>query len=41
MPNWASTAYVFKGADENQAKDLYEKIDSLSKMTIKINKINE
>ena len=33
MPNWASTAYVFKGADENQAKDLYEKIDSLQKMT--------
>lgn len=33
MPNWASTNYVFKGADENQAKDLYEKIDSLQKMT--------
>ena len=33
MPNWASTAYVFKGADEKQAKDLYEKIDSLAKMT--------
>lgn len=32
MPNWASTAYLFKGADENQAKDLYEKIDSLAKM---------
>ena len=33
MPNWASATYVFKGADEKQAKDLYEKIDSLSKMT--------
>ena len=33
MPNWASTAYVFKGADEKQAQDLYNKIDSLSKMT--------
>ena len=33
MPNWASTSYVFKGADEKQAKDLYEKIDRLSKMT--------
>ena len=32
MPNWASTTYVFKGADEKQAKDLYDKIDSLSKM---------
>lgn len=32
MPNWASTAYVFKGADKNQEKDLYEKIDSLKKM---------
>ena len=32
MPNWASTSYVFKGADEKQAKDLYEKIDSLAKM---------
>ncbi len=32
MPNWASTNYVFKGADEKQAKDLYEKIDSLSQM---------
>ena len=32
MPNWASTNYVFKGASEKQAKDLYEKIDSLSKM---------
>ena len=32
MPNWASTNYVFKGADEKQAKDLYEKIDSLSRM---------
>ncbi len=33
MPNWASTSYAFKGADDKQAKDLYEKIDSLSKMT--------
>ena len=33
MPNWASTAYVFKAKDQEQAKDLYEKIDSLSKMT--------
>ena len=33
MPNWASASYVFKGADDKQAKDLYEKIDSLSKMT--------
>jgi len=33
MPNWASTSYVFKGADEKQAQDLYDKIDSLSKMT--------
>lgn len=33
MPNWASTSYVFKGADDKQAKDLYEKIDSLTKMT--------
>ena len=33
MPNWASTSYVFKGADEKQAQDLYNKIDSLSKMT--------
>ena len=32
MPNWASTAYVFKGADEKQAQDLYNKIDSLAKM---------
>ena len=32
MPNWASTAYVFKAKDQEQAKDLYEKIDSLSKM---------
>lgn len=32
MPNWASTSYVFKGADEKQAQDLYNKIDSLSKM---------
>ena len=32
MPNWASTSYVFKGADDKQAKDLYEKIDSLAKM---------
>ena len=32
MPNLASTSYVFKGADEKQAKDLYEKIDSLAKM---------
>lgn len=33
MPNWASTAYVFKAKDQEQAKDLYEKNDSLSKMT--------
>ena len=33
MPNWASTSYVFKAKDQEQAKDLYEKIDSLSKMT--------
>ena len=32
MPNWASTAYVFKAKDQEQAKDLYDKIDSLSKM---------
>ena len=32
MPNWASTEYCFKGTTE-QAKDLYEKIDSLTKMT--------
>ena len=32
MPNWASTSYAFKGADDKQAKDLYEKIDSLAKM---------
>ena len=32
MPNWASTAYVFKANDKEQAKDLYDKIDSLSKM---------
>lgn len=31
MPNWAITNYVFK-AKEEQAKDLYEKIDSLAKM---------
>lgn len=30
MPNWASTYYVFKGADEEQAKDLYQKIHSLA-----------
>ena len=33
MPNWASIAYVFKAKNQEQAKDLYEKIDSLSKMT--------
>lgn len=33
MPNWASTNYVFKAKDQEQAKDLYDKIDSLSKMT--------
>ena len=33
MPNWGSTAYVFKAKDQEQAKDLYDKIDSLSKMT--------
>lgn len=32
MPNWASTAYVFKAKDQEQAKDLYDKIDSLVKM---------
>lgn len=31
MPNWASTGYCFKGTTE-QAKDLYDKIDSLQKM---------
>ena len=33
MPNWASTAYLFKAKNQEQAKDLYEKIDSLSKVT--------
>ena len=33
MPNWASTNYVFKGASEEQAKDLYEKIETLNQMT--------
>ncbi len=33
MPNWASTSYEFKAKDQEQAKDLYEKIDSISKMT--------
>ena len=33
MPNWASTNYVFKAKDQEQAKDLHDKIDSLSKMT--------
>ena len=32
MPNWASTAYVFKAKDQEQAKDLYDKIDSIAKM---------
>lgn len=32
MPNWASTEYIFKAKDHEQAKDLYEKIDSLAKM---------
>jgi len=32
MPNWASTAYVLKAKDQEQAKDLYEKINSLAKM---------
>ena len=32
MPNWASTTYVFKAKDQKQAKDLYDKIDSLAKM---------
>lgn len=32
MPNWASTEYIFKAKDQEQAKDLYEKIDSLAKM---------
>lgn len=33
MPNWALTYYRFKGASKEQATDLYEKIDSLAKMT--------
>lgn len=32
MPNWATTCYTFKGADENQAKDLYQRIEALNKM---------
>ena len=32
MPNWASCAYVFKAKDQEQAKDLFDKIDSLAKM---------
>lgn len=32
MPNWASTAYVFKAKNQEQAKELYDKIDSLAKM---------
>lgn len=32
MPNWASTAYLFKTKDQEQAKELYDKIDSLTKM---------
>ena len=32
MPNWASCAYVFKAKDQKQAKDLFDKIDSLAKM---------
>ena len=32
MPNWASTAYVFKAKNQEQATDLYEKIDSLAEM---------
>ena len=32
MPNWAITNYKFKGADESQAKDLYQKIEALNKM---------
>ena len=32
MPNWASTCYVFKAKDQEQAKDMYDKIDSLAKM---------
>lgn len=32
MPNWASTAYVLKAKGQKQAKDLYDKIDSLAKM---------
>lgn len=32
MPNWASTTYIFKAKDQKQAKDLYDKIDSLAKM---------
>ncbi len=32
MPNWALTEYCFKGTTE-QAKDLYDKIDCLQKMS--------
>lgn len=32
MPNWASTNYVFKGANEEQAKDLCKKINQLHNM---------
>lgn len=33
MPNWAITNYAVKAKDQEQAKDLYEKIDSLQRMT--------
>lgn len=32
MPNWASTEYKFKAKDQEQAKDLYDKIGSLAEM---------
>lgn len=31
MPNWASTTYIMK-AEPKQAKDLYDKIESLNQM---------
>lgn len=32
MPNWCDTNYAFKGANKEQTKDLFEKIESLKKM---------
>lgn len=32
MPNWCNTNYVLKGANKEQTKDLYEKIESLKEM---------